>query len=333
MKRRAFIAALGGAAAWPMAARGQQPELMRRIGVLMPESEGDPESQARVVAFHRRLQELGWTVGRNLRIDYRWAMGWATGDFERTRVDAAELLRLAPDVILAVSSPVLATVQKATRTIPVVFVAVSEPVAQGFVQSLTHPGGNITGFTNLEPTFGGKWLELLKEIAPRVTRVAIMFNPNTAPNAALFSRSVEAAAQKLGVEPAEAAVQQLADCETVMSMLAREPGGGLIVLPDPFTAAQGRLIGELAARFQLPAIYPFRFMLVDGGLASYGVNIPDLFRQAASYVDRIFRGEKPADLPVQQPTKYELVINLKTAKALGLDVPHSLLARADEVIE
>ena len=301
---------------------------MRRIGALMPESEGDPESQARVAVFHRRLQELGWTVGRNLRIDYRWAMG----DLERTRFDAAELLRLAPDVILAVSSPVLATVQKATRTIPVVFVAVSEPVAQGFVQSLAHPGGNITGFTNLEPTFGGKWLELLKEIAPRVTRVAIMFNPNTAPYAVLFSRSVEAAAQKLGVEPAEAAVQQLADVEAVMSMLAREPGGGLIVLPDPFTTAQGKLIGELAARFQLPAIYPFRFMLVDGGLASYGVNTPDLFRQAASYVDRIFRGEKPADLPVQQPTKFEFVINLKTAKALGLDVPPTLLARADEVI-
>jgi putative tryptophan/tyrosine transport system substrate-binding protein len=330
MQRREFFTLLGGAAAArPLAARGQQAERMRRIGALMPESEGDPESQARVAVFHRRLQELGWTVGRNLRIDYRWA----TGDLERTRVDAAELLRLGPDVILAVASPALATVQKATRTIPVVFVAVSEPVAQGFIQSLAHPGGNITGFTNLESTFGGKWLELLKEMAPRVTRVAIMFNPNTAPYAALFSRSVEAAAQKFGVEPAVATVQQLADVEAVMSMLARGPGGGLIVLPDPFTTAQGKLIGELAARFQLPAIYPFRFMLVDGGLASYGVNIADLFRQAASYVDRIFRGEKPADLPVQQPTKYELVINLKTAKALGLDVPLQLQQRADEVIE
>jgi putative ABC transport system substrate-binding protein len=236
-------------------------------------------------------------------------------------------------VILAVASPALATVQKATRTIPVVFVAVSEPVAQGFIQSLAHPGGNITGFTNLEPTFGGKWLELLKEIAPRVTRVAIMFNPNTAPYAALFSRSVKAAAQKFGVEPADAAVQQLADVESVMSMLAREPGGGLLVPPDPFMAAQGKLIGELAARFQLPAVYPFRFMLAEGGLASYGVNIPDLFRHAASYVDRIFRGEKPSDLPVVQPTKFELVINLKTARALGLEIPPSLLARADEVIE
>jgi putative tryptophan/tyrosine transport system substrate-binding protein len=330
MGRREFVALLGGAAAaWPVAARAQQTERMRRIGVLMPESEGDPESQARVAMFHGRLQELGWTVGRNLRIDYRWAIG----DLERTRVDAAELLRLAPDVILAVASPALATVQKATRTIPVVFVAVSEPVAQGFIQSLAHPGGNITGFTNLEPTFGGKWLELLKEIAPRVTRVAIMFNPNTAPYAALFSRSVKAAAQKFGVEPADAAVQQLADVESVMSMLAREPGGGLIVPPDPFMAAQGKLIGELAARFQLPAVYPFRFMLAEGGLASYGVNIPDLFRHAASYVDRIFRGEKPSDLPVVQPTKFELVINLKTARALGLEIPPSLLARADEVIE
>jgi putative ABC transport system substrate-binding protein len=329
--RRELMALLGGAAAatWPLGARAQQAERMRRIGVLMPESEGDPESQARVAMFHSRLQELGWTVDRNLRIDYRWAIG----DLEKTRVDAAELLRLAPDVILAVASPALAMVQKATRTIPVVFVAVSEPVAQGFVKSLAHPGGNITGFTNLEPTFGGKWLELLKEIAPRVTRVAIMFNPNTAPYAALFSRSVKAAAQKFGVEPAEAAVQQLADVESVMSMLAREPGGGLIVPPDPFTAAQGKLIGELAARFQLPAVYPFRFMLAEGGLASYGVNIPDLFRHAASYVDRIFRGEKPADLPVQQPTKYELVINLKTAKALGLEIPATVLARADEVIE
>jgi len=328
--RREFITKLGGAAmAWPLAARAQQTERMRRIGVLMPESEGDPESQARVAMFHGRLQELGWTVGRNLRIDYRWAIG----DLERTRVDAAELLRLAPDVILAVASPALATVQKATRTIPVVFVAVSEPVAQGFIQSLAHPGGNITGFTNLEPTFGGKWLELLKEIAPRVTRVAIMFNPNTAPYAALFSRSVKAAAQKFGVEPADAAVQQLADVESVMSMLAREPGGGLLVPPDPFMAAQGKLIGELAARFQLPAVYPFRFMLAEGGLASYGVNIPDLFRHAASYVDRIFRGEKPSDLPVVQPTKFELVINLKTARALGLEIPPSLLARADEVME
>jgi putative tryptophan/tyrosine transport system substrate-binding protein len=330
IRRREFITMLGGAAmAWPLAARAQQTERMRRIGVLMPESEGDPESQARVAMFHARLQELGWTVGRNLRIDYRWAIG----DLERTRVDAAELLRLAPDVILAVASPALATVQKATRTIPVVFVAVSEPVAQGFIQSLAHPGGNITGFTNLEPTFGGKWLELLKEIAPRVTRVAIMFNPNTAPYAALFSRSVKAAAQKFGVEPADAAVQQLADVESVMSMLAREPGGGLIVPPDPFMAAQGKLIGELAARFQLPAVYPFRFMLAEGGLASYGVNIPDLFRHAASYVDRIFRGEKPSGLPVVQPTKFELVINLKTARALGLEIPPSLLARADEVIE
>jgi ABC-type uncharacterized transport system substrate-binding protein len=330
MQRREFITLIGGAAAaWPLGVRAQQTDQMKRIGALMPESEGDPESQARVAVFHRRLQELGWTVGHNLRIDYRWAMG----DPESTRVDAAELLGLAPDVILAVSSPALATVQKATRTIPVVFVAVSEPVAQGFVQSLAHLGGNITGFTNLEPTFGGKWLELLKEIAPRVTHVAIMFNPNTAPYAALFSRSVETAAQKFAVELAVAAIHQLADIEAVMSMLAREPGGGLIVLPDPFTTAQGKLIGGLAARFQLPAIYPFRFMLTDGGLASYGVDIPDLFRQAAAYIDGIFRGAKPADLPVQQPTKYELVINLKTAKALGLDIPQTLLARADEVIE
>ena len=328
--RRELLAALGGAAAWPLAARAQQGERMRRIGVIMPEFESHPESQSRKAALQGRLQELGWTVGRNLQIDYRWGMG----DLERTRAATADVLSLAPDVILAVASPAVATLQKATRTIPIVFVAVSEPIAQGFVASLAHPGGNITGFTFLEPTFGAKWLELLKEIAPRVRRVGFMFNPDMSPYSALFYHSLETAAQNLAVEPVVAAVRQSEDIEAAMTMLASEPSSGLILPPDPFTIAHRKHIGELAIRHRVPAIYAFRFLLADGGgLVSYGVSIPNLFRQAAEYIDRIFRGEQPADLPVQQPTKFERVINLKAAKALGLEVPPMLLALADEVIE
>ena len=245
MKRRQFITLLGGAAAaCPLAAHAQRGDRMRRIGVIMPEFENHPESQSRKAALQRRLQELGWTVGRNLQIDYRWGMG----DLERTRAATADLLSLAPDVVLAVASPAVATVQKASRTIPVVFVAVSEPIAQGFVASLAHPGRNITGFTYLEPTFGAKWLELLKDIAPRVRRVGFMFNPDTSPYSALFYRSLETAAQNLAVEPVVAAVRQSADIEAAMTTLSSEPNGGLILPPDPFTIAHRKQIGELAIR-------------------------------------------------------------------------------------
>jgi putative ABC transport system substrate-binding protein len=330
LRRREFITLLGGTAVtWPLAARAQQTDRVRRIGVLMGLAESDPEAKVRAAVFEHALQELGWTRGRSTRMDYRWA----PGDVEQTRAAAAELLRLAPDVILAHATPATAALQRATRTLPVVFVAVSEPIAQGFVQSLARPGGNITGFTNLEPTLGAKWLELLKEIAPRVTRVAFMYNPNTAPYAILFSRSVEAVAQKIAVELVAAPVHEPAEIEAVLTMLGREPGGGLILPPDPFTVAHRKLIFDLAARYRVPAINAFLYFADEGGLVSYGVDVRDQFRQAAAYVDRILRGEKPADLPVQQPTKFELVINLTTAKTLGLNVPPTLLALADEVIE
>jgi putative ABC transport system substrate-binding protein len=328
MKRRDFITLLGGAAAWPLAVRAQQPERARRIGVLMPESEDKPESQARAVAFERRLQELGWIPGRNLQIDYRWGMG----EVEKARAATADLLKLTPSVLIAVASPATAAMQRTTRTIPIVFVAVSEPVAQGFVASLAHPGGNLTGFTHLEPTFGAKWLDLLKEIAPNLSRAALMFNAAATPQAALFLRSVEAAAPQFAVKAVAAPVHELEEVEAVITRLASEPTG-LILPPDPFTVEHHKTIGELANRHGLPTVSAFRIFPVDGGLVSYGVYVPDLFRQAAGYVDRILKGEQPANLPVQQPTIFELVINLKTARALGLDVPVTLLARADEVIE
>jgi putative ABC transport system substrate-binding protein len=326
--RREFVALLGGAAAWPLAAHAQQPERVRRIGVLMVGAESDHESRRRVTAFERELRNLGWIVSRNLQIDYRWSVS----DDERAAAAAAELLRLIPDVVLASAPPALRAVQQTTRTTPIVFAAISEPVAQGFVASLAHPGGNTTGFASLEPTLGAKWLELLKEIAPHVTRVAAMRNPASAPIGAQFIHSAEAAASKLVLKTVEAQVHEPAEIEAVITKLGREPGGGLIILPDAFLSLHQRLVIDLAARHRVPAIYPFRYF-AGGGLVSYGPDVADQFRRAAGYVDRIFRGEKPADLPVQQPTKFELVINIKTAKALGLDVPPTLLARADEVIE
>ena len=307
---------------------------MRWIGVLMAFAENDSEGKVRAAVFERALQELGWTSGRNIRIEYRWA---PAGDVEQTRAAAAGLLKLVPDVTLAHTTLATAALQRASRTVAsrtvsVVFVEVSEPVAQGFVQSLAHPGGDITGFTNLEPTLGAKWLELLKEIAPRVTRVAVLYNPNTAPYATLFSRSAEVVAQKMAVELTAAPVYEPAEM-SALAMLGREPGGGLIIAPDPFTSAHRELILTLAARHKLPALYRERFFVAAGGLMSYGPDLVEQFRQAAGYVDRILRGEKPADLPVQAPTKYELVINSKTAKALGLEIPATVLARADEVIE
>jgi putative ABC transport system substrate-binding protein len=328
IERRQFIFALGGAVvAWPLAARAQPQERMRRIGILMSLA-NDAEGQVRAKAFEQELGKLTRTVSRNFQIDYRWGMN----DVERARAATAELLRLAPDVILAHGSPALRAVQQATRTIPIVFVLVSEPVAQGFVQSLAHPGGNITGFTNLEPTVGAKWLGLLKEIAPRVTRVAFIFKPGSL-YSGLFYRSIEAAASKFVVEAVIAPVHEPAEIEPIMTTLGREPEGGLIFPPDTFMALHRKLIVELAARYRLPAIYPSRPYVAGGGLVSYGVDIVDQYRQAAAYIDRILRGEKPSDLPAQQPTKFELVINLKTAKALGLQIPDKLLALADEVIE
>jgi putative ABC transport system substrate-binding protein len=274
------------------------------------------------------LEKLGWTVGRNVRIDYRWG----AAAVESLRAATAELLTLAPDVILASTSRAVATLQQATRTVPIVFVTIIEPIAQGFVQSLAHPGGNITGFTSMEATVGAKWLELLKEVAPHVTRVAFMFNPDN-PGPMQFSGSAEAAGPKLGVEVVMAPVHGPAEIEAAEVMLGREPGGGLILPPDGFMLGYRKLIVELAARYRLPVIYGVREFAADGGLAYYGVDITDQFRQAAGYIDRILRGEKPGDLPVQQPTKFELVINLKAAKALGLEIPLLLQQRADEIIE
>jgi putative ABC transport system substrate-binding protein len=331
MIRREFITLLGGAAvAWPVAARAQQPERMRRVGVLMIPAEYDPQGRLRAVAFQQSLEKLGWTLGRNLAIDYRWNIS----DVERARAAAAQLLSLAPDVLLANGSPALPAAQQATSSVPIVFTVVNEPVAMGFVASLARPGGNVTGFANVEPTLGAKWLELLREIAPRIKRATVIFNPEANPSAALFSHSAEAAAQKLAVEVIVAPVRQPAEIEATIRMIGREGGGGGLLFPTVnFTALHRTLIFELAARYRLPAIYARRFFPDEGGLVSYGPDVVDQFRRAATYVDRILRGEKPGDLPVQQPTKFDLVINLKTAKALGLDVPASVLARADEVIE
>jgi putative ABC transport system substrate-binding protein len=328
IRRREFITLLGGAAAWPLAAGAQQPERMRRVGLLLLAQENDPASQAGVAAFRDGIQKLGWTDGQNLQIDYRLI----AGDFEKLRIGTAELLRLAPDVVVTSASPPLVAVQQATRTTPIVFIIVNDPVAQGFVQSLAHPGGNITGFSNLEPTFGAKWPEMLKEIAPRVTHVSIMISPDNS-GAELLARSAAAAAPNFGLEAVLTLVRGPAEIEAAMATLGREPGGGLILPPDGTLAAYRKLIVELSARFGLPAISSDRGSAVAGGLVSYGVDVSAQYRQAAAYVDRILRGEKPADLPVQQPTKFQLVINLKTAKALGLTVPLSLQVAADEVIE
>jgi putative tryptophan/tyrosine transport system substrate-binding protein len=331
MRRREFIAGLGGAAAWPMVARGQQLNRLRRVGVMVSATADEPRTQADLAAFRERLQELGWTVGRNLQIDIHWSIY----DVERARAATAELLGRAADVIVTNGTAPLKALQQATRTTPVVFTVVYEPVAQGFVQSLAHPGGNITGFANVEPTVGGKWLELLKEIAPGVTRVGFVFNPEASPYSPTIYRSVEALASRFAVDTALVPVYEPAQIEPVMTRFGREPGGGLIFPPDAFLRNHRRLTVELAARTRLPAIYGYgeRLFAAEGGLVSYGANISDQFRQAAGYVDRILRGEKPGNLPVQQPAKFELVINAKTAKTLDLRVSETLLATADEVIQ
>jgi putative tryptophan/tyrosine transport system substrate-binding protein len=327
--RRQFVALLGGAAAWPLASRAQQPERMRRIGVLMAFGEGDPGGQARVQAFREGLQELGWAEVRNIRIDTRWA----TADVALIERLAKELVALQPDLILSNSTPTTAALLQQTRTIPIVFAVVSDPVGSGFVASFARPGGNVTGLTNIEPTMPGKWLELLKEIAPRVNRAAFLFNPATATYADYYMNPFQAAAASFGMKAVIASVRDRSELESVISAQAREPNGGFVVLTDSFTSTHRAEIVSLAARYRLPAIYPFRFFAELGGLLSYGNELLDSFRRAAGYADRILKGAKPSELPVQAPVKFELVINLKTAKAFGLDVPPSLLARADEVIE
>jgi putative ABC transport system substrate-binding protein len=326
MKRREFIVLLGSTAAWPVAARAQQPDRVRRIGVLMGISD-DPEGQARVAVFRQTLAALGWIEGRNVQFIHRWS----AGEVVHARQFAKELLDLRSDVILANSTPVAAAIRDITRTTPTVFVQVSDPVAAGVVQSLARPGSNLTGFTNFEPSIASKWLELLKRVAPNIKRVAYLFNPNTAP--LFYARAVETAAPLLSLNPFAAEVHNAAEMKGVIEQVARESGSGLIVLPDLFTATNRGSIIALAAQHRLPAVYPFRYFVAGGGLMSYGIEMLETYRQAASYVDRILKGERPSDLPVQQPTKFEFVINLKTAMALGLEIPPTLLARADEVIE
>lgn len=329
MRRRKFLGVLGGvAAAWPLVASAQQPDRVRRIGVLMGFSENDDVWQAYLTAFKQRLQDLGWTDGRNVRFDIRFT-GEST---ERTRIAAAELVALAPDVIFVTTNPVVSALTQATRTIPIVFTWVSDSVGSGYVASLAHPGGNITGFHNFEPAMGGKWLGVLKQIAPRVRRAAVVHVPEIAANVA-FIRVAEAASTSLGMTVTAAGVRDAADIERVLTEFAREPNGGLIVTPSPLTATKRDLIIAVAARLGLPAIYSFRFYVASGGLVSYGIDQLETVREVASYVDRILRGAKPGELPVQLPTKFQLVVNLKTAKTLGLTIPESFLLFADEVIE
>src|SRR6516162_2804748 len=332
MKRREFITLLGGGAAatWPLAARAQQTERVRRIGVLMGWPESDPEAQSERAAFVQELQKLGWADGRNLRIDTRWAAPAEPDSMHRL---AKELVALQPDLLLSQSTPATTALLQETRTIPVIFGIVADPIGSGFVASFPRPGGNATGFAVAEPTQAGKWLELLKEIAPRVTRVAVLFNPAMATFAEFWLKPFRAAAPSFAVEVILAPVHDPSELESVIATQAREPNSGLFVMPDAFTITYRVEITSLAARYRLPAVYGQRFFAELGGLLSYGEDWTDNFRRAATYADRILKGEKPSDLPVQAPVKFQLVINLKTARALGLEVPPTLLARADEVIE
>ncbi len=328
MQRREFIAGLGSAAAWTMVARAQQPERPRRIGVLQSSAETDPEGRSNLTTFEKSLDRLGWTVGRNLIIEYRWA----NGDLDRARTLARELLSATPDVILATGTAAVAVLREDTHTVPVVFARVTGPVELGFVASLARPGGNVTGFTNFDYSMGGKWLQTLKEIAPDIRRVVVIGNPDSSTLDGYFS-SIAADSPSLAVEPVRAAVHNPEEITRAISGSGEQQGGGLIVVPDAFTLSNRALVVAQAMQHRVPAIYPFRFFAAEGGLVSYGINTNEQYVGAAGYVDRILKGEKPANLPVQQPTKFELVINLKTAKALGLSVPSALLTRADEVIE
>jgi putative ABC transport system substrate-binding protein len=335
MKRREFITLLAGTAAatsasWPLAARAQQSGRTRRIGVLMGIAESDPTGPSFVSAFTQALQNLGWRDGSNIRIEYRWG----AGDSDRIRDFARELVELQPDLIVGHTTPVVAALKQQTRTIPIVFIQVSDPVGSGFISGFADPGGNITGFTNLESSMSSKLMELLKEIAPGITRIALLFNPETAPaGGSYFLRPVEAAAPALKVKIIPAPVHNAAEIDTAITALAREPGAGLIVMPDVFVLAHREQILALAEQHRLPAAYAYRLFAASGGLMSYGTDLADLFRRAAPYVDRVLKGANPGELPVQLPIKFELVINLKTAKDLGINIPDKLLALADEVIE
>jgi putative tryptophan/tyrosine transport system substrate-binding protein len=327
MLRREFIAGLGGASAWQLAALAQQGDRMRRVGCLYPLGRNDPEAQARAAVLREGLAQLGWTE-RNVRIEERFA----EGDSDQMGIYAAELVGSAPDVIVANSTPALAALKQATRTIPIIFSIVSDPAGQGFVARLGQPGGNITGFSFIEFPMLGKWVEMLKEIAPSVNRIALMFNPQTAPYYAAFLRDYEGASATLAVELSATPVREEGEIEAAASAFAREPGGGLIVTPDPFMNTHRGLVIALAERHRLPAIYGVRHFVSDGGLISYGPDTLDIVRRSASYVNRVLKGERPGELPVQAPTKYELLINLNTAKTLGLAVPVTLRVRADQVI-
>jgi putative tryptophan/tyrosine transport system substrate-binding protein len=328
MRRRAFITLLGGAAAWPLATRAQQSERVRQIGVLMGTSESDPDQKSMISTFTRALADLGWTEGTNVRIERRWA----EGDFALLRTYALDLARLAPDAIFAQGTPATTALRQAAPATPLVVVMIADPISSGLVSSFAVPGGNITGFTNYEFSMGGKWLEILKEMTASVDQVAVVFNPD---NPALHGilRSIEVAGPTFKIQVNAKPARDAETIERIIRTFATEPNGGLLVLLDFVTLAHRDLIIRLAAEYRLPAVYTLRVFAASGGLMSYGIDSADLFRRAASYIDRILKGAKPVDLPVQQPTKFELVINLKTAKALGLDVPPTLLARADEVIE
>jgi ABC-type uncharacterized transport system substrate-binding protein len=328
VKRRTFITLVGGAAAWPLAARAQPSERPRRIGVLVAGfSEQEPEPQQRNAVLVAALRELGWIVGRNLHIDYRYVATGLSVDAQAT-----ELIALAPDVLLATSTPATRALQQATHTIPIVFALVVDPVAGGLVTSIARPGGNITGFMNFEPSLGGKWLALLKDLAPGTSKIALIFNPRTAPYLGMV-QSIEAATPSYGIEIVRRGLADAAELEPVFAAAGHEGGTALVVFPDVFTADNRQRIVALAAQYRLPAVYPYRYFIAAGGLMSYGIDELDLFRRAAGYLDRVLRGEKASNLPVQGPIKFVLTINLKAAKALGLDVPSSMLALADEVIE
>jgi len=328
LKRRDFITLLGGAAAWPLAARAQQPERVRRIGWLVGLAEQDPEVQRRNAVVVAALRDLGWIIGRNLSIDYRYIVGGS----QRFDEQAAELIALAPDVLLANNTPATRALQQATSRIPIVFALVLDPVASGVVTSLARPGGNATGFTNFEASMGGKWLGLLKELAPRTSKVALIFNPRTAPYVGML-RSIEAAAPSYAVDVGTRGVADATELERTVAAAGREPGSALVVFPDVFTTNNLERIVALAAQHALPAIYPYRYFTSVGGLLSYGIDTSDVFRRTGGYLDRLLKGESPGNLPVQAPNKFELTINLKTAKTLGLTVPLTLQATADEVIE
>jgi putative tryptophan/tyrosine transport system substrate-binding protein len=329
MRRREFIAGLGGAAAWPLAAGAQQGERVRRVGVLMTLLDDDPDAQAEMAALHQGLAEHGWIVGRTIDITVRWS----SGSIELIESLAKELIALKPDVLLSRSTPTTTALKRDSDGIPIVFVNVAEPVEQGFVQSLARPGGNITGFTNFETSVGTKMLQVLKEIDPRIVRVVVIYNPRTAPYARSYVRPMEAASASLGVETIAMPVQSDSDIEAVMTASAQQPDSGLVVIPDSFTGARRDLIIALAERMRLPAVYSTPYFTRSGGLVVYAVDARDLMHRAAAYVDRILRGTRPADLPLQQPIRFVSVVNLKAAKALGLTVPPTLLAIADEVIE